>query len=313
MSVGDLREFGELHGISHFGFLSKTIPRGHSVELNFAGVGGGLEIDEGIAHALEKIRGGDFTELRFRIVQVIDVDAIDLQVAEAAAKLILEKARRHAVAARDDVFGGEHAGLKVLAEKIFVGILGHGAVWSQVAALGANHELVARKSFCCKLFDGRTDVALAALKTVVNGCVDKIDAAFGCRDDRCGVTRIDLRIGLAEIGADSERRHHQPVGFAKVAIGGASGKSVGVALCSFQCGGIVHGVLCVAATPRGHGMPCPYKVNGFTAAVDCPSRRVRLPGERAGANRHGESYGMASPFRERKSRRREDYCSTSGR
>ena len=127
---GDLRELGKLHGVVRFGFLAEAVPGGHAVELNFAGVGGGLEIDESIADALEKIRAGDFAELRFGIVEVVDVDAIELEIAEAAGELIFEKARRHAVAASDDVFRGEDAGLNILAEKIFVWIFGHGAVWA---------------------------------------------------------------------------------------------------------------------------------------------------------------------------------------
>ena len=43
---GDLREFGELHGVARFGFLAEAVPGGHAVELNFAGVDGGLEKNE---------------------------------------------------------------------------------------------------------------------------------------------------------------------------------------------------------------------------------------------------------------------------
>ena len=139
-------------------------------------LGGRFKEDEGIAHTLEKIRAGDFAELRFRIVQVVDVDAFELEIAEAAGDLILEKSRRHAMAAGDDVFRGEDSGLKIFVEKIFVGILGHGTVGREVAAFGADDEFFSGKSFCGELLDGGADVALAALEAVVDGRVDKVDA-----------------------------------------------------------------------------------------------------------------------------------------
>ena len=89
---GNLREFGELHGVSRFGFLAKAVPRGHAIKLNFAGVGGRLQINESIANALEKIGAGDFGELRLRIVQVVNVYAFELQIAETAIELIFQKA-----------------------------------------------------------------------------------------------------------------------------------------------------------------------------------------------------------------------------
>ena len=164
-----------------------------AVKLNFAGIGGGFEIDEGIANSLEKIWTGNFAELRFGIVEIVDVDAFELEIAEAARKLIFEEARSHAMAAGDEVFRRENAGLDVFVQKIFGGLGGHGAIGSEVAALGANHDFVAGKPFGGELFDGGGDAALAALEAVINGGVDEVDAGFDGGDDGGGVVRIDLR------------------------------------------------------------------------------------------------------------------------
>ena len=72
---------------------------------------------------------------------------VDAEIFEAAAELIFEKARRHAMAAADDVVGREDAGLDVFAIEVIVGIGGHGAVGSEVAALGAENEFFAPEAF----------------------------------------------------------------------------------------------------------------------------------------------------------------------
>ena len=110
----------------------------------------------------------------------------------------------------------------------------------EIAALGANHDFVAGKAFCRELLDGGGDAAFASLEAVVDGCVDEIDAAFGGGDDRGGIACVYLRIGLTEISTDSERRHHEAMRFAEVAVGSAAGKSIGVALCALECGGFGH-------------------------------------------------------------------------
>src|SRR5208282_6892697 len=176
-----------------------AIPGRHAVELNFASVGGGLEKNERITHAFEKIGARDFGELRFGIVQVVDVDALELEIAQAARHLIFEEARSHTVAAGDEVLWSEDAGLDVFVKKIFGGFLGHRAVGSQVAPFGADDEFFAGKTFCGELLDGCADAAFAALEAVIDGGVDEVNAGFSGGGDSGGVACIDLRIGLAEI------------------------------------------------------------------------------------------------------------------
>jgi len=44
---------------------------------------------------------GDFRELGLRVMNIVNIDALDIQVSPAAVELIEDIARRHAVAARD--------------------------------------------------------------------------------------------------------------------------------------------------------------------------------------------------------------------
>ena len=136
-------------------------------------------------------------------MQVVDVDAVELKIAQAAGELIFQKARRHAVAAGDEVFRRKDARLDVFAKKIFCRFGGHRAVGSEIAAFGADDEFFAGETLCGELLDGCADAAFAALEAVVDGGVDEVDAVFGGGDDCGGVARVDFWIGLAEVGADS--------------------------------------------------------------------------------------------------------------
>jgi len=66
----------------------------------------------------------DFRELRFRIVQVIDINALDAEIFQAAPKLVFQKFWRHAMTAGGDILRAEDSGLDVFAEKIFIGVGG---------------------------------------------------------------------------------------------------------------------------------------------------------------------------------------------
>src|SRR6202022_2546667 len=99
------------------------------------------------ANALQEILFGDFAELRFRIVQIVDVNGVDSEILETAAELIFQEARCHTMAARSDFFGGENATLNVLFKKITVGIFGHCSIRSQITTLGAKHNFITGKTF----------------------------------------------------------------------------------------------------------------------------------------------------------------------
>src|SRR5207248_11221127 len=123
-----------------------------------------------------------------------------------------------------DILGVETSRLDVFAEKIFVGIGGHRTIRCQVAVLGAHDDFVTIEAFRGKLPDGRADTALAALKPVVNGGVDHVDAALDRRDGRCGIALIGFYVRLPEVGADSDGSEHHYVCISKMAFGGAARK-----------------------------------------------------------------------------------------
>src|SRR5436309_8320244 len=139
-----------------------------------------------------------------------------------------------------DIFGTENSRLDVFAEKIFVGIGRHCSIWRQVAALGAHDDFVTIETFRGKLPDGRADTALAALKPVVNGGVDHVDAALDRRDGRCGIALIGFCVRLSEVGADSDRGEHHSLRFSKMTVGGAARKLLRVTYRSFFGGGFAH-------------------------------------------------------------------------
>jgi hypothetical protein len=68
------------------------------------------------------------------------------------------------------------------------------------------------------------------LKTVIDGSVDDVDAALDGGDDGLGVGGIGAFIWLTEIGADAQRRKNQALHCAKVSVGCATAKTVGVAV-----------------------------------------------------------------------------------
>jgi hypothetical protein len=138
--VGEGDEFGELHGVAGACLLAEAVPGSHAVELDFSGLDHRFEKNECIANTFQEIGTRNFAELRFGIVEVVDVDAINAEIVEAAADLVFEEARRHAVAAADDIVGREDSGLDVFAIEVVVGIGGHGTVGREVAALGAEDE-----------------------------------------------------------------------------------------------------------------------------------------------------------------------------
>ena len=74
---------------------------------------------------LKKLFPWDFRELRFRIVQIVDVHAFDIQIFQAAPKLVLQEFGGHAMAAGSKIFGAKNPSLGVFAKKILVRIGGH--------------------------------------------------------------------------------------------------------------------------------------------------------------------------------------------
>src|SRR5581483_1390286 len=96
-----------------------------------------------------------------------------------------EKPRRHRVAARHDVRGGEDARTDVGVAEVGRGVDRGVAVEGQVAGLRADDELLARGGAACgKATQRRAEGALAALRAVVDGSVEQVRAEGDRLDDR---------------------------------------------------------------------------------------------------------------------------------
>ena len=147
--LGDLRDFRKLHRIARAGILTEAVPGSHAVILNLAGLHGRFEKRKCFADTSQEFCLGNFGKLCLRIVQVINVYALDAQIFQAAAELVFQKFRRHAMTSRRNILRAEDSRLNVFAEKIFIGVGGHRTVGRQVAALGAHHDFVAFEALCC--------------------------------------------------------------------------------------------------------------------------------------------------------------------
>ena len=71
---------GELDRVARPRVLPEAVPRRHAVVLNLSGLRGRFQVGEGIADSFGKFRLRNFAELRFRIMQVIDVHAFDTKI-----------------------------------------------------------------------------------------------------------------------------------------------------------------------------------------------------------------------------------------
>src|ERR1700722_6319827 len=80
----------------------------------------------------------DFAQLRFGVVQIIDVNRLETQVAAAAFKLISDEARRHGVAASSYVSFAQDSGGNIFTIEIFARVRRHVTIGRQESALGAD-------------------------------------------------------------------------------------------------------------------------------------------------------------------------------
>src|SRR5207245_4554978 len=142
-----------------------------------------------------------FAELRLGIVQVVDVDALDTELAGAAVDLVLEKAWRQRVAAGDDVVGLQNAAAEERLLDVRTRVVRAPAVEGEVAALGAEQDPVALLPAFAQV---RPHGALAALIAIVDRRVDDVQAELERAADGRGIERVGLRIVAAQIRADAE-------------------------------------------------------------------------------------------------------------
>ena len=215
--------------------LAERVPGGQPVEMNFRrGHGGFQKLKRGAQARVEHF-ARHFAQLRFRIVQVIDVNRFDAQIAAAALELVGNEFRRHRVATGGDVAFAQNPGFHVLAIEIFAGVGGHVAVRREESALRADQQFFARIAASSEFRKRRAHGTFRALETVIDRGVDHVHAGLHGLHNRIGVGLVGARVRLPEIRANPQRREPQALLLAKVPRGGAPGKSRSIFFGAILC------------------------------------------------------------------------------
>ena len=175
--------------------------------------------------------------MELRVLDAVDVDRLETQVAAAALDLVAQEARLDRVVAVDDPLRVDQAGVDVGLVHVaaHVGPRAHeGRIRRDVAALGDDADLVA---LGLPLGDAsaerRAQRPLAGLHAVRQGGVEDVDAAVERADHRLAVGQVVAAPDLAVAHAEPDRREREPVGAAEVpgpageALGKAPGALVG--------------------------------------------------------------------------------------
>src|SRR5262249_111076 len=104
------------------------------------------------------------------------------------------------------------------------------SVKRQVTAFCTDHELIARDAVFVRDRPQRfADRAFASLKTIIRGAVDDVRAELDCAYAGVRVVRISGLVRMARVGGDGDRREHQILLLAKMAVRGAACESFVVA------------------------------------------------------------------------------------
>ena len=107
--------------------------------------------------------------------------------------------------AGDEVGGGEETRADVGLLEVAAGVGRVAAVERQIAALRADHDLVALQlAFGDQRRERHPDDALAALRAVVDGGINDVGAEGDRGDERLAVAGVGRVVGLAEICADPD-------------------------------------------------------------------------------------------------------------
>src|SRR6476660_5625824 len=132
-----------------------------------------------------KLVRGNVPQLRFRIVNVVDVDCLDLHIAERLVELVLKIARCHTVATADEIIKRCNTGFDECLLKIIPDVASRHSIERDVTALGADNQLTTRVA---KLIDeivqGFSDSSFASLKPVVCSGVDHVCTELNGPRDR---------------------------------------------------------------------------------------------------------------------------------
>src|SRR5262245_24642166 len=182
-----------------------AVPRGRPVYRNLPVRHGVFQKLERRAQSSVKLLARNFGELRFRVVNVVDVNAFELQVAEALIELMRDVSGRHAMARLNEVFPLADARLD---ERLFdIGDHLLAAAWRlgvkrDVAALGRDHDLVASRPG--QAGERVAYATFASLAAVVRRRVEDVTAQFDRASDGASISLVGPIVGAAEVRAEAD-------------------------------------------------------------------------------------------------------------
>ena len=158
--------------------LTVAIPGGGAVAADFAGRDLGFEHGKCLFDSAVKLRPWPFLQLGLRIVQVVNIDARQAQIAQAPLDLVVEVARRDTVPL-DDLVRTRQAGLDESAVDVSARIRWHLTVKGQIPPFSRDHDLLAlHPAFLVERSQDLTNPPLAALVAVVNRGIQHVTAAL---------------------------------------------------------------------------------------------------------------------------------------
>src|SRR6266850_3939255 len=184
--------------LARVGLGAKTVPGRHTIVSDLSVGYALLEKLKRRAQTLPELFRRYGSQLRLRIVNVVDVDAGQVHVRQRLPELALQIPRRHAVRAAGDICEARDPGLHESLFDVLPNIARRLAVKRQVTALGANHDLVTRKSPLVEFSQGCANRSFTSLKTIIGGCVDDVRAQFNGARETFGIPGVGLVVGVAQ-------------------------------------------------------------------------------------------------------------------
>ena len=138
------------------------------------------------------------------------------------------------MATGDDFSELRYAGRDERRLKITPNVARRNAVVRNKAALGRDNDLIAIEPPRRELFQRSADGAFASLAAVIDSGVDDITARFDGANDRIVVELVCLRIVIAQISTDADRREPQSLRLTKMSGRNFAFETLAIALRAFS-------------------------------------------------------------------------------
>ncbi len=165
---------------------------------------------DGAAQSLAERLATDLLELGLDVVQVVEVDRLEAEVATAPLDLVFQIAGSHAVASLSDLVFGRDARIEKALGHVASPGPGVFGVVREIASLGRDEDLVARRATLRERARERAaDGPLAPLAPVVDRRVENVDPGGERRGDRGFVARVRPGALVAEVGARARSRRER--------------------------------------------------------------------------------------------------------